>query len=167
MQIKIFDIQEGIITINENCLLIPELKTIYDTYTNPIPALCFVHYMTDPLGPYANTPEQKREEILLEDYAGDYTTDDEPIYKAVEKLQSLYETPTMQLMKDARKGLETLGNYLSKASIRDEDKGGNLTTFANSLKSIGKISQEFRTLEKEVQEELRIRGNLNTGYDEI
>lgn len=32
MNIKIFDINEGKITINENCLLIPELKEIVDTY---------------------------------------------------------------------------------------------------------------------------------------
>jgi len=167
MQIKVFDINEGQVVINENCLLIPELKEIYEIYTDPIPAFCFVHFMSDPLGPYANLEEDQREEILLEDYPGEYTIEDEPIYKAVAKLTSLYETPTMELKRDARKGLKTLSQYLGKASVRDDDKGGNLNTFLSALKSVGKISQEYRALEKEVEEELRVRGGNMTGYDEI
>lgn len=166
MTIKIFDISEGKVTINENVLLIPELKAIVDNYEDPIPPLCFVHYMTDPLGPYANLPTSQKEEIILEDYDGDYTVDDEPIYKAIEKLNKMYETPSMSLLRDAKVGLETLGNHLRVSRIT-EGKEGNFAGFIAALKSIGKISQEFRMLEKEVEEELRIRGGGEIGYDEI
>lgn len=166
MNIKIFDINESAVTINENCLLIPELKEIVDTYENPIPALTFVYYMTDPMSPYANLNPEEREQSLLEDYPGDYTTDDEPIYKALNKLSLLYETPTMRLLRQAKVGLTTLGNYLEKASITD-GKDSNSATFQSALKSIGKISLEFRQLEQAAEDELKARGSANIGYDEV
>jgi len=166
MNIKIFDINEGKITINENCLLIPELKEIVDTYEDPIPPLCFIHYMTDPLGPYGNLNPMDREQTLLEDYPGDYTVDDDPLCKALDKLSKLYETPTRKLLRQAKVGLNTLGNYLERAIITD-GKDSNSVSFQSALKSIGKISQEFRALEQEVEEELKVRGSANLGYDEL
>lgn len=166
MNIKVFDINEGKITVNESCLLIPELKVICEEYKDPIPVLCFVHFMTDPLSPYANLGDDKKLEVVLEDYPGEYTMDDEPVFKAMDKLIQLYETPTMRLLKKARIGLETLGDYLGTASISD-GKDGNSATFQSALKSIGKISQEFKALEREVEEELQVRGGSQIGYDEI
>lgn len=167
MRIKIFDIHESQVVINENCLLIPELRVLHESYENPIPVFCFVHYMTDPLGPYGNIAADLREEILFEDYPGDYTLEDEALYNAIRKLHKLYETPTMRLKNNAEKGLETLSTYLGSAVIRDDDKGGNLNAFNTALSKIGKISQEFRTLEKQVEDEMRVRGDKNLGYDEL
>lgn len=167
MRIKVFDLNEGVVVINPNCLLIPELKAIYDQYDDPIPAFCFVHFTCDPFGPYANLSDSQKEEVILDDYPGEYTLEDECMFKAVEKIKTLYETPSMELRRNARVGLKTLGDYLAKASIRDEDKGGNLGTFNTALKSIAKINQEFRTLDRDVEEEFRIRGGGQIGYDEI
>lgn len=164
--VKIFDINEGIIVINTNCLLIPELKKISEIYKDPIPVLGYIHYMSDPLSAYANLPEDEKEERVLQDYPGDYTPDDEAVYKAVEKMRVLYETPSMLLLKQAKAGLKTLGDYLAKASISD-GKDSNLPGFQNALKSIGKINQEYKVLERDVQEELRIRGQGAIGYDEF
>lgn len=164
--VTIFDINEGIVAINVNCLLIPELKTICDHYEDPIPVLGYVHYMSDPLSAYANLPEDEKEARVLEDYDGEYTPDDEPVYKAIEKLTKLYETPSMRLLRQAKAGLKTLGNYLERAQITD-GKDGNSTSFQTALKSIGKINQEYKVLERDVQEELRIRGQGAIGYDEL
>ncbi len=164
--IKIFDINEGNIVINENCLLIPELKVIMDTYENPIPVLGYVHFMSDPKSPYANLPPDQKEEFILNDYAGDYTTDDEPVYKAVEKIQKLYETPSMRLRRRALVAAENLGQYMEGAQI-SEGRDANLPGLLNALKSIRKINQELRGFERDVEDELRIRGSGNIGYDEI
>lgn len=167
MQVKIFDLNEGIVVINENVLLIPELKRIHETYEDPIPAFCFVHFMTDPTCPYANLGESDREEILLHDYPGEYSTEDEPIYEAINKLRTLCETPSMDLRNNAKAALKSLSTYLKTAVIRDDDKSGNLSFFLSALKSIAKINQEYRILDKDVEEEMRIRGDKNLGYDEI
>lgn len=164
--VSIFDISEGNIVVNQNCLLIPELKAIVDTYENYIPVLGYVHFTCDPKSPYANLPDNEREEMILADYVADYSVDDEVVYKAVEKIKKLYETPSMRFLRDARGGLENLSQYLSKASVT-EGKDSNLTGLISALKSISKINQEYKALEKDVEEELRVRGQNLTGYDEI
>ena len=54
---EIFDILNGQVIINHNCLSIPELKAVHDRYKDPIPAFNFLHYMYSQKGPYCNTPE--------------------------------------------------------------------------------------------------------------
>lgn len=164
--VKIFDINEGIIVINETCLLMPELKTIVDTYENPIPVLCYVHYMADPKSVYRHLPQEEMEELILKDYPGDYTVDDEPVYKAIEKIKRLYQSPTMRLLEDAKIGLKKLGDYLRLTEVT-ADKDGSGVNYRQTLASIAKISREFRDLDNDVQEELRVRGQGNLGYDEI
>lgn len=164
--VSIFDINEGNIIINQNCLLIPELKLIVKEYENPIPVLGYIHFMADPKSPYANLPEDEKEERILEDYPGDYTSDDEPVYKALEKIKRLYETASMRFLADAKAGLKTMGDYLRKAQII-EGKDSNFATFQSGLKSIATINRQYKELEKDVEEELRVRGQGNLGYDEI
>lgn len=166
MQIKIFDVENAQVRINENCLLIPELKAIVEAYADPIPALSFVYFMTDPLGPYGNLPEDKREELVYKDYPGKYTLDDEPLFKAIDKMRLLYETENMRLLKKARLGLEELGRFLSTSKITD-GREGNLQAYTMALSRIGKISMEFADLEKVVKNELKARGDTNIGYDEL
>lgn len=164
--VKIFDINEGIVAINVNCLLIPELKAIYDHYEDPIPVLGYVHFMTDPRSPYGNLPDEEKEARILEDYDSDYTPDDEPVYKAVEKMKKLYETPSMRGRRRALNAFDNLSLYIEKASIT-EGKDSNLTGIVNTLKSMRTINKELRALEQDVEEELRIRGQGAIGYDEL
>ncbi len=164
--VTIFDITEGHVVINENCLLIPELKKIIDTYEDPIPVLGFLHFSTDPKSPYGNLPEEEREEMILADYPGDYTTDDEPVYKAVEKLKKLYETPSMRGRRKALVAYDNLMDYMEKASIT-EGRDANLPGILNTLKSIRGINKELRAFEQDVEEELKVRGQGNVGYDEL
>lgn len=164
--VKIFDINDSQVVINENCLLIPEFKKIVEVYADPIPVLCYVHFFSDPKSPYANLPMDQKEEIILKDYPGEYTTDDEPVYKAVEKLKMLYETESMRLYRRAKSALDNLGRYLESAVLID-GRDSNVPGLLNALKSIRKISQEFKGLEHDVEEELRVRGQGNLGYDEL
>lgn len=167
MTIKIFDIDSGRVVINENCLLIPELKKIVDKYKDPIPALCFVHFFCDPKGPYANLSEKERESLLLADYDGEYTLEDKEITEALKTIKRKYKTPTMGLLENSRRGLDTLSDYLATAKIT-EGRDGNLAAFTAALARMGKIAQEYRALEKLVDEELgNIRGDAETGYDEF
>ena len=165
--VKIFDIDNDTVVISENCLLIPELKTIMETYDNPIPVLSYVHFMTFPWSAYNNLPSEEKEEQILKDYPGEYTTDDEPVYKAVEKIAKLYETPSMRLRRRALESSENIGKYLEKAVVTGEGKDANLPSLLNALKSIRKLNQELRGFEKDIEEELRVRGQGNLGYDEV
>lgn len=164
----IFEVENSTVKINLNCLLIPELKEVYNTYDDPIPAFCFLHYMTDYKSPYNSLPELEKEFSVIGDYPGEYTTEDPCIQKALTKLNVLNLTPTRRLVEDSRRGLERLSMYIGSANI-SEGRDGNMAPFISALKSIAKINQEFKLLEKQADEEQEIkgRGNADWSYDEF
>ena len=166
--INIFDIENGKVIINVNCLLIPELKAVHEAYENPITAFCFLYYMTDPKSPYNNLSEDQREERIYSDYPGDYTLDDEAIENARIKLKELVMTPTMNLLQSAKIGLEKLSAYLKVSEITS-GRDGNMTAYISSLKSISQINKEFKQLEKQAEEEVQVqgRGGIEWGYDQL
>lgn len=165
--IEIFEIEDGRVRINTNCLIIPELKAIVDKYQQPLQALNYVYNMTNPRSPFANLPEMDKETLLLQDFPGDYTPEDIEIIKAIKKLELLFLTPTRKFFLNGKKGLETLGEYLSTASITD-GKDSNFASFQMALSRVGKIIEEFKKLEKIYEEETQsnIRGGHSSSYDE-
>lgn len=171
MKIKIFDISEGIIIVNEECLLIPELKNVVDYYSNPIPALSYLYFMYDPSSAYNNRPAEEKEDSVLEDYPGEYTTEDDVIIAAGEKLKKLYTTPTLRFYLDNKILLEKIGKYGRDNEVT-AGKDGNYSAMQSQLKSVGTTIEQFKKLEETVQKEMEelnmsIRGNKRTAYDEV
>lgn len=168
---KIFDIENGKIIVNENCLLIPELKAVCDAYKNPIPALSFLHYMFDKKGPYCNAPEEDKEEILLSDFPGEYTLEDDVMINALARLSELHVTPSYRYYLDNKSLLEKIGKHIREASITDGSEG-NFKELSNNLKFVGNTITQFKTLEKTIMLELeegssRTIGNKQLGYDQL
>lgn len=169
MIIKIFDIENGKLIVNENVLAIPELKAVYEGYEDPYPALLFLNFLCNPTSPYSQLPEDLKEEAVLNDYPGEYTVEDEVIINAVEKLKNLWTTPSYRYYLDNKKLLETLGKFASTASVRDTDKGGNLSNLLSQLNNLAKTMTSFKQFEKMVEDELqttRVRGNQFQAYDQ-
>ena len=165
--VQIFDIQEGRVVISPNCLLIPEFRKLTELYEDPISALSYVYFMTAPDSPYADVPETDKQQIVSDDVGGDFGLEDEAIDDAIKKAQFLYTTPTRRFFLNAKKGLETLGEYLGTTSIT-EGKDGNFASYQMAYTRIGKIIQEFKILEKEYNEEQASenRGGHESAYDE-
>lgn len=167
MAIRIFDVEDKQVVINEHCLLIPELKAVYEEYENPIPVFSYLYFMTDPTSPYGNIEEDAREEIIMEDYPGDYTSEDIYVRMAMDKLKKLYETPTRRLFMAAKRNLETLAHYLSTTEMKD-GKDGNLGEIYRIQTGLAKLVLGFKDLERlKDDEEGTARGNTELGYDEI
>lgn len=167
---ELFDILNGQVVINHNCLSIPELKAIYDKYKNPIPAFNFLHYLYSPKGPYCNVPEDDKEEVLITDFPGEYTTEDPEIIKARKKLETFLDTPTYRYYLDNKYLLEKLGKFARDTPITS-GRDGNLTALNAQIKFVGKTILEFKILEKTVLQELeegkaRARGNKRIAYDQ-
>lgn len=165
---KIFDIELGKVTINENCLLIPEFKAVYDYYKDGIPAFSYLHYYFTLDGPYANIPEDEKQELLLSDFPGEYSLEDDVMIDAIKKMKLFFTTPTYRYYLDQKYLLEKLGNFARTASITT-GKDGNITALQSQLRSTTKTINEFRTLESLVQKELnssrKTRGNKKLAYD--
>lgn len=170
MIIKFFDIVNDKVVLNHNCLSIPELLAIKEAYTNPIPAFNFLHFYFDPESPYANLPEEDREDIVLKDFPGEYTLEDEVMIEAMKKLANMYITPTYRYYQDSKILLEKLGKFARNTDITT-GRDGNLSALAMQVKSVGKTIQEFKQLEKIVMQELsegqgRTRGGKKKAYDQ-
>ena len=165
--IKLFDIENNKVAITPDVLLIPEFKKLVDDYEEPMAALAYVYFMVSPESPYADVPEKDKSQIISQDVGGDFGFEDQAIEDALKKAEFLYTTPTRRFFINAKKGLETLGDYLGTTSIT-EGKDGNFSGFQMSMSRVGKIIQEFKILEKEYNEEVAssIRGGHETGYDE-
>lgn len=170
MTIKIFDIVGGQVVINHNCLSIPELKAIAEEYTDPIPAFNYLHYKYDIESPYANIPEEEKEDVLLNDFPGDYTLEDEVMIAAIQKLEELYVTPTYRYYLDNKILMEKLGTF-ARTSPVTSGRDGNVGALQSQLKAVGKTILEFKQLEKVVLAELeetkgRARGGKKLAYDQ-
>ena len=161
-----FEIENDRVVITPNCLLIPEFKTLVEKYKNPIAALSYVQFMTHPNSPYSDYPEVEKSEIIAKDMRGDFSLDDLEMDQAVEKARELIMTPTQRFYLDAKIGLEKMGGYLRDSGI-SSGRDGNDTTYLSFLKSVGKITTEFKALEKAFKEETNdLRGSQESSYDE-
>lgn len=167
---KFFDIANGRVVINHNCLSIPELKAITEKYEDPIPAFNYLYYKFEPTSPYANLPEEDKDEIILGDFPGDYTLEDPEIIAAIEKMELLYMTPTYRYYLDNKFLLEKLGKFAREQPITS-GRDGNFAGMQSQIKGVGKTTLEFKQLEKIVQQELsegkgRTRGDKKLAYDQ-
>lgn len=167
---EILDIENGHVVVNLNVLAIPELRAVNDEYKDPIPALTFLHYRFHPKGPYCNTPEEDKDDILIGDFPGEYTLEDPVMIKAVKKLGTFYMTPTYRYYLDNKTLLEKMGTFARTQSITS-GRDGNVNAMISQIKSTGKTITEFKQLEKIVQQELdehksRVRGDKRKAYDQ-
>lgn len=165
--VKIFDIENGRVIINPNCLLIPELKALRENYEG-IEVFCYVGFMADPAieNPYGNLEEEIRKEVLLKDFSGDYKPSDELVCKAINKLQELFETPITKYFKQVRGLLEKVGNYAATVII-DDGKEGNMGHVLKIIKEVGMVAKQFADAEKvKLENELKGKGGKALAYDQ-
>lgn len=163
--IRIFDIEDGVLKINENCVLIPELKKIMDEYKeDAIPALSYVYFMTSPDSPYGNIPEEEKQQTISDDVKGSFGFEDEEILNAIDKLTKLYETPTMRYFKAVKISMENMSVFLQTSKVNG-GKDGNADTIHKIQSNVGKQMESFKKLEKIVNEEVKVamRGKAQTG----
>lgn len=165
-----FDIEDGKVIININILTIPQLKAVHDEYTDPIPALCFLYYKFAVKGPYCNTPEDELDDVLLIDFIGEYTLEDQVMIDAIVMLTERHVTPTQQYYLDNKCLLEKLGKFARTTPIT-AGRDGNIMALSAQVRSVGKTITEFKILEKSVLEELaeakgRTRGDKKLAYDQ-
>jgi len=170
MNITLFDISNKSVVINHNCLSIPELKAVHDYYDNPIPAFNFLHYRFDPHSAYANIPEMEKDDVLIKDFPGDYTLEDDVMINAIVKMQELFVTPTWRYYLDNKILMEKMGVFVRTSPITS-GRDGNISALQGQLKSVGKTILEFKQLEKIAMLEVdegrgRIRGGKKLAYDQ-
>ena len=169
MNPNIFEIENGKIVINPEILTIPELRAVKEYYADPLPPLAFLYHYYKQDGAYNNVQEDEKLDLIYRDNPGDYTLEDDVLIGAMKKMEVLTTTPTYRYYLDQKYLLEKLGKFARTTTIT-AGKDGNINALLAQIRSTSKTINEFKNLEKMVQEELKtsskVKGNKKIAYDQ-
>jgi hypothetical protein len=168
--IRLFDIQNGKVCASEHCYTLKFLKTIMDEYEEEaIKVITYLFYMSCPnpdLNPFFDVPENDKEELILQEVDGDFSTEDELILHALKMCKQLYETPTYRAYMGMKSMLDRLGKYMETTEI-EHGRDGNITALVNAASKFQQIRDGFKGAYRDLQEEQQstVRGGQNLAYD--
>jgi hypothetical protein len=169
--VRLFDIENGRVVPTEHCYTINYLKVIMDNYPeNYLKIYLYLFYMScpnDDLNPYFNVPSDDKEEMILRDIDADFMTDDPPIKRALEGIQTLYDTPTWRAYRGISTMLDRLGRYMENTQII-HGRDGNMNSLLSAAKNYDAIRQSFKGAYKDLKEEQQshVRGGAGLAYDQ-
>jgi hypothetical protein len=165
---RILTIENGKVVIDENVLLIPELKAVNEAYPDPIPALNALYQFYHPESAYQNiTEEAEREAEVLKDNPGEYNWNGHSVMLlAREKMQRLCHTPTGRFLKSLASMLDKISLYMETTDVID-GKDGNLTQILSTFEKSEKMLRSYHATENAFKNEVsKNRGEARSGYDE-
>jgi len=171
MLIKLFDIHNNVLIPTEHCYSLKALKDIMEEYPdNYLKIYQYLFYMTCPnpdLNPFFYTPVLDKEELILKQIEGDFSTEDDSIFVALKFCERMYETPTSRAYNGIASMLDRLGRYMETTSITD-GRDGNITALVNAAAKYEAIRGSFKGAYKDLQEEQKstVRGGIGMAYDQ-
>lgn len=163
MFIDLLNVENDKVVPGVECYTIPEIKNILDLYSkeDSIEILTYIHFLYHPKSAYKNIPERDREDVILEKIrTGDWVEDEGSILIAKKEIEKLYLSPTRRFFYSNKRSLEKLSKYMETTTI-EAGKDGNFSTYVNTLSKVGKIMEDFKKIEKMVEDEekITIRGD--------
>lgn len=170
---KLFDLQNFKIIPTVHCHTIKWLKVLMDEYKKDneyLKVYQYLFYMTYPNpddNPYFHWKESEKEEQIMQDIEGDFSTEDGNIAIALNKLRKMYETPTSRAYDGIAGMLDNLATYM-KTTVITDGKDGNISGIIQAAKNYEAVRASFKGAFKDLQEEQqsRIRGDKNVAYDQ-
>lgn len=171
MLIKLFDIQNNIIVPTEHCYTLKALKDIMDEYPEDyLKIYQYLFYMTCPnpdMNPFFYTPDIDKENLIMQQIEGEFSTEDDSIFTALKFCERMYETPTSRAYKGIASMLDRLARYMEVTTIT-AGRDGNINSLISAAKNYDAIRQSFKGAYKDLQEEQssRVRGGIGMAYDQ-
>jgi hypothetical protein len=168
--IKLFDISNNKVIPTEHCYTLNFLKQIMEEYPEEyLNIYQYLFYKTCPnpeINPFFNIPEEDKDEVILQEIAGDFSTEDQLILEALEKCNKLYETPTVRAYNGISKMMDRLAKYMENTSIT-HGRDGNINSLIAAAKNFQSIRDSFKGVYKDLLDEQKrhVRGNQDTAYD--
>ena len=169
--IILFDIQNNKITPTKHCYTIGTLKQIMDEYPDEYLSIySYLFYMSclnDEENPFANVPEKDKEELILKEVGGDFSTDNKLIFTALELCKEMYSTPSYKLYLSSKIGIEKISDYIRTTTITD-GKDGNNTSYLKYIERFDEVCKSFESRWKAFKDEQggRSRGGHDIAYDQ-
>jgi hypothetical protein len=171
MGIRLFDIQNSTITPTEHCYTIGTLKEIMNNYPEDYLSIyAYLFYMSclnEEENPFANVPENDKEDLILREVGGSFSADEKLIFKGLELCKKLYTTPSYNLYLSAKIGIEKAASYLRNTAITDGRDGNNLS-YLKYMEKYDDICRSFESRWKAFKEEQSSisRGGHEIAYDQ-
>ena len=170
---KLFDLQNFKVVPTVHCHTISWLKILMDVYKEKdeyLKVYQYLFYMTYPSpddNPYFHFKASEKEEQIMLDIEGDFSTEDPLIREALDNLKKMYETPTSRAYDGIAGMLDKLAKYMKNTEITD-GKDGNISGIIQAAKNYEAVRASFKGAFKDLQEEQqsRIRGAKNVAYDQ-
>jgi len=169
MNIRLFEIESGTIKPTEHCYMISWLNQIIEDYPEDhIKVFAYIFYMTNKTheNPYANIVEEELEERIMRDLQPAFDTEDDVIINAIDKLEELYETPTIRAYNGIKVMLDNMSTYLADTKITD-GRDGNIRGMLAAAKEFKHIRASYKGAMEDVEEEIKVqaRGKSVLPYD--
>lgn len=115
--------------------------------------LSYIYHRCDWNSPYADQVEEEREYNLKQDFL-DGEEPDELVEKACEKYRYLSDTPSLKLLKAARKGAHSLREYFNEIDPANADNPGReAKDLMKNLKDVGDLLNKFDEWEDLIKKE--------------
>ena len=161
---KLFDIENDVVIVNDNVLLIKQFKAVNDKYG--IKGLAYIRYMVDPESPFDNIELFRKADVILEDLELEIDNDCFVIQDGMDKMTELYSTHINRLYESAAIAMDNLSLYLRDAVI-EGGREGNFTEIKGALKDLNNIRKSFEETKKARENERKTRGGKKLAYDQI
>ena len=163
MLIKVIEVYDKKVIINDAILNVPEFKALYEK--SGVEPFQFLWALFDPESPYMNYTEDEREDKVAIDFP---INQNDPLFlKAYRKCQDMYTSPIRRLLRGAKASIESLALYLETTSI-EHGKDGNLSQVIMAQKSLPQIIKSFQATEEAYKNEVqKSRGYVQIGFDEL
>ena len=170
MIVKLFEIQNNVVIPTEHCYTLKALKDIMDEYPEDyLKIYQYLFYMTCPnpdMNPFFYTPDIDKENLIMQQIEGEFSTEDDTIFTALKFCERMYETPTSRAYKGIASMLDRLARYMEVTTIT-AGRDGNINSLISAAKNYEAIRQSFKGAYKDLQEEQssRVRGGQGLAYD--
>jgi hypothetical protein len=170
MIIKLFEVTNNVVIPTEHCYTLKALKDIMDEYPDDyLKIYQYLFYMTCPnpdMNPFFYTPNIDKEALIMTQIDGEFSTEDDSIFIALQFCERMYETPTSRAYKGISSMLDRLGRYMETTSITD-GRDGNINSIVAAAKNFDQIRASFKGVYKDLQEEQssKVRGGQGLAYD--
>ena len=170
MIVKLFEIQNNVVIPTEHCYTLKALKDIMDDYPEDyLKIYQYLFYMTCPnpdMNPFFYTPDIDKENLIMQQIEGEFSTEDDTIFTALKFCERMYETPTSRAYKGIASMLDRLARYMEVTTIT-AGRDGNINSLISAAKNYEAIRQSFKGAYKDLQEEQssRVRGGQGLAYD--
>ena len=163
---ELFIIEKNKVIASPEALLIKAFKDIWDSDKSlskdrAVSELAYVYFTTDYKSIYQSYPEGEiRDNKIKEDIIRDKNwKQSDLITIAIKKYEELQETPTLRMLKGARKAANVITSYYGNLK-EDKIDGRTVTSITTSLSKIGEVVDSLDKLEQQIRRETK-GGNLS------